>query len=82
MPAAAGWVGAGLTIALLSAVGVVIWFGRDAIASVSLSGRLPRLKKVSDALRVQVDSLLRQGNRFAVLIDCLGSMNMALGEGR
>jgi MATE family multidrug resistance protein len=30
----AGWVGAGLNIGLLAAVGVVIWFGRSAIATV------------------------------------------------
>jgi MATE family multidrug resistance protein len=34
---AAGWVGAGLNIALLAAVGVVIWFSRDAIADVFTS---------------------------------------------
>jgi len=33
----AGWVGAGLNIGLLATVGVVIWFGRDAIASVFTS---------------------------------------------
>jgi MATE family multidrug resistance protein len=33
----AGWVGAGLNIALLAAVGVVIWFGREAIATVFTS---------------------------------------------
>jgi MATE family multidrug resistance protein len=33
----AGWVGAGLNIALLAAVGVVIWFSRDAIADVFTS---------------------------------------------
>ncbi len=33
----AGWVGAGLNIGLLAAVGVVIWFGRDALASVFTS---------------------------------------------
>ena len=33
----AGWVGVGLNIALLAAVGVVIWFSRDAIADVFTS---------------------------------------------
>jgi MATE family multidrug resistance protein len=33
----AGWVGAGLNIALLAAVGVLIWLGRDAIATVFTS---------------------------------------------
>jgi len=33
----AGWVGAGLNIGLLAAVGVVIWFGRGAIAAVFTS---------------------------------------------
>jgi MATE family multidrug resistance protein len=33
----AGWVGAGLNIGLLTAVGVAIWFGRDAIAAVFTS---------------------------------------------
>ncbi len=33
----AGWVGAGLNIGLLAAVGVVIWFSRDAIATVFTS---------------------------------------------
>jgi MATE family multidrug resistance protein len=33
----AGWVGAGLNIGLLSAVGVVIWFSRDVIATVLTS---------------------------------------------
>jgi MATE family, multidrug efflux pump len=33
----AGWVGAGLNIGLLAAVGVAIWFGRDAVAAVFTS---------------------------------------------
>jgi multidrug resistance protein, MATE family len=33
----AGWVGAGLNVALLAAVGVVIWFSRNAIAAVFTS---------------------------------------------
>jgi MATE family multidrug resistance protein len=33
----AGWVGVGLNIALLAAVGVVIWFSRDAIAGIFTS---------------------------------------------
>ena len=33
----AGWVGVGLNIALLAAVGIVIWFSRDAIADVFTS---------------------------------------------
>src|SRR5262249_29978478 len=30
----AGWVGAGLNVGLLAAVGIVIWFSRDAIATI------------------------------------------------
>ena len=44
---AAGWVGAGLNIALLSAVGVVIWFSRNAIASVFTDNPAVHLPLVS-----------------------------------
>ena len=30
----AGWVGAGLNVGLLAAVGIVIWFSRDAVAAI------------------------------------------------
>ena len=44
---AAGWVGAGLNIGLLAAVGVVIWFGRDTIATVFTDNPAVHLPLVS-----------------------------------
>jgi MATE family, multidrug efflux pump len=44
---AAGWVGAGLNIAVLAAVGVVIWFSRTAIASIFTDNPAVHLPLVS-----------------------------------
>ena len=46
----AGWVGAGLNVGLLAAVGVVIWFSRDAIAAVFTSNPVVHAPLVSAAL--------------------------------
>jgi MATE family multidrug resistance protein len=54
---AAGWVGAGLNIALLAAVGAVIWLGRDAIATVFTSNPAVHLPLVSALSLVAVVSI-------------------------
>ncbi len=53
----AGWVGAGLNIALLAAVGIVIWFSRDAIAAIFTSNPVVHAPLVSALGLVAVISI-------------------------
>lgn len=53
----AGWVGAGLNIGLLAAVGVVIWFSRDAIAAVFTSNPVVHALLISALSLVAVISI-------------------------
>jgi MATE family multidrug resistance protein len=54
---AAGWVGAGLNVGLLAVIGVVIWLGRDAIASVFTNNPAVHLLLVSALSLVAVISI-------------------------
>ena len=54
---AAGWVGAGLNVGLLAVVGVVIWLGRDAIATVFTNNPAVHLALVSALSLVAVISI-------------------------
>ena len=54
---AAGWVGAGLNVGLLAAIGVVIWLGRNAIASVFTNNPAVHLLLVSALSLVAVISI-------------------------
>src|SRR6185312_1110881 len=53
----AGWVGAGLNIVLLAAVGIVIWFSRDAIAAIFTSNPVVHAPLVSALGLVAVISI-------------------------